>query len=158
MARQPDIQYVRFYTAGSAARKLEPVKKTKKNGATLPQMKPRVEKRRIIRIDPISICALAVAAFMLVAMAVGLMELGSLTTQADQMESYAAKLSAENAQLAAQYHASYDLNDVEQKALDMGLVPESQLQHVTVQTQKPVVEAEPTGWEAFCLFVTELFA
>ncbi|MBQ3214940.1 MAG: hypothetical protein IJB11_02345 [Oscillospiraceae bacterium] len=158
MARQPDIQYVRFYTAGSAARKLEPVKKPRKNGVALPKMKPRVEKRRVIRIDPLAVCAVVTAVFMLFAMAVGMLELGSLTDQANQMESYAAKLSAENAQLEAQYHSSYDLSDVEQKALDMGFVSEDQLQHITVEVSEPVVEAEPTAWEEFCQFVTELFA
>ena len=158
MARQPDIQYVRFYTAGSAARKLEPVQKPRKNGVALPKMKPHVEKRKLIRIDPISVCAVVVAAVMLVAMALGMMRLGNLTNQADRMENYAAQLSAENAELEAQYRAGYDLKDVEQKALEMGLVPENQLQHVTVQVVEPQPEVEPTAWEEFCLFVTELFA
>ncbi len=158
MARQPDIQYVKFYTAGSAARKIEPVKRPAKNGAKLPEMKPRGQKRKVIRIDPISLCAMVTAAVMLIAMAVGLMELGRLSDQADQMESYAATLSAENAQLRAQYRAGYDLKDVEQKALDMGLVPKNQLQHITVSVEVPQEELPMTAWEEFCQFVTELFA
>lgn len=158
MARQPDIQYVQFYTVGSAARKLEPVKRPAKNGAKLPKMKPRVDKRKVIRLDPISVCAVFVAVGMLVAMAVGMLQYGQLVQQADAMESYAASLSAENAKLHAQYRSSYDLQDVEQKALAMGLVPESQLQHVRVKVEVPQPEAEPTAWQEFCQFFTEMFA
>lgn len=158
MARQPDIQYVQFYTVGSAARKLEPVERPAKNGATLPKMRPRVDKRKVIRVDPMSVCAFCVASVMLVAMAVGMLQYGQLVQKADAMESYAASLSAENAQLHAQYRSSYDLKDVEQKALAMGLVPESELQHVTVKVEVPQPEAEPTAWQEFCQFFTEMFA
>lgn len=158
MARQPDIQYVQFYTAGSAARKLEPVKRPAKNGAKLPKMRPRVDKRKVIRIDPVSVCAVCVAAVMLVAMAIGMLQYGEISQQADNMEQYAAQLSAENAQLRGTYRSGYDLKDVEQKALDMGLVPESQLQHVTVKVEVPAAEPELTGWQEFWRDVAELFA
>ena len=158
MARQPDIQYVQFYTIGSAARKLEPIKRPAKNGAKLPKMRPRVDKRKVIRIDPVSVCALCVATVMLIAMAVGVMEYGQISQQADSMEQYASQLSAENAQLQSTYRSGYDLKDVEQKALDMGLVPESQLQHVTVKVEMPPVEQELSGWQEFWRSFTELFA
>lgn len=158
MARQPDIQYVQFYTSGSAARKLEPVKRPVKNGVKLPKMRPRVDKRKVIRIDPMSVCAVCVAAVMLIAMAIGVMEYGQISQQADKMEQYSAQLSAENAQLRATYRSGYDLKDVEQKALDMGLVPESQLQHLTVKVEVPAQEPELTGWQEFWRDVAELFA
>lgn len=158
MARQPDIQYVQFYTSGSAARKLEPVKRPAKNGAKLPQMRKHVDKRKVIRIDPMSVCAVCVAAVMLVVMAAGMLKYGQVSQQADEMEQYAAQLSAENAQLQASYHSSYDWKDVEQKALDMGLVPESQLQHVTVKVEVPAEEPELTGWQEFCRDLKEMFA
>lgn len=158
MARQPDIQYVQFYTAGSAARKLEPVQNPAKKHVELPKLRPRVDKRKVIRIDPVSVCAVCVAAVMLIAMAVGMLEYGQLIQQADAMEQYAAQLSAENAQMYATYRSGYDLKDVEQKALDMGLVPESELRHVTVKVEVPPVEAELTSWQEFCRFVTEMFA
>ena len=158
MARQPDIQYVQFYTAGSAARKLEPVKRPAKNGVKLPKMRPRVDKRKVIRIDPVSVCAVCVAAVMLVAMAVGMLEYGQISQKADDMEQYAAQLSDENAQLRTTYRSSYDLKDVEQKALEMGLVPSSELQHITVKVEVPAAEPELTGWQEFWRDVTELFA
>ena len=158
MARQPDIQYVQFYTVGNAARKLEPIRRPAKNGAKLPQLKPRADKRQVLRVDPLSLCSVLVAAFMLVAMAIGMLQIGQLSAQADALEQYSTQLSAENAELRAEYRAGYDLKDVEQKALAMGLVPESQLKHVVVKVTVPPVEAEPTGWQEFCQFFTELFA
>lgn len=158
MARQPDIQYIQFYTAGSAARKLEPVARPAKNGAKLPEVRRRVTKRKVIRIDPVSLCAMCVAAVMLVVMAIGMLELGQLSGQADAMTQYAKQLSAENTQLRASYRAGYDLTDVEQKALDMGFVPKDQLQHVTVKAEVPPVEAKPTAWQEFWRSVAELFA
>ena len=158
MARQPDIQYVQYYTGGSAARKLEPEKRQIKNGAKLPQVRRRTQKRKVVYVDPVSVCALTVAVVMVIAMAVGMLRLGNLTDQADRMEQYATAMNQENADLRAQYRAGYDLKDVEQKALAMGLVPEEQLQHVTVKVEVPEAEPELTGWQEFCLFVTEMFA
>ena len=158
MARQPDIQYVQFYTGGSAARKLEPEKRQIKNGAKLPQVRRRVQKRNVVCIDPISVCAVMVAVAMVIAMAVGMLRLSDLTDQADRMEQYASNVNQENAALRSQYRAGYDLKDVEQKALAMGLVPEDQLQHITVKVEVPEVEPALTGWQEFCRFVTELFA
>ena len=150
MARQPDIQYVQYYTGGSAARKLEPEKRQSKNGAKLPQVRRRAQKRKVIYIDPIAVCAMVVA--------VGMLRLGNLTEQADRMEQYADTLNQENAALRAEYQNSYDLKDVEQKALAMGLVPGSQLKHVTVKVEVPESEPELTPWQEFCRFVTEMFA
>ena len=158
MARQSEIQYVQFYTAGSAARKLEEPKRRAKNGAKLPKLRRRPDQRKVIRIDPVELWALCTAAVMLVCMAVGMIEYGQLTQQANQMEQYSTVLSAENAQLQASYRAGYDLKDVEQKALDMGLVPEDQLQHVTVKVQVPPAEPELTAWQEFWRSVAELFA
>lgn len=158
MARQPDIQYVQYYTGGSAARKLEPEKRQIKNGAKLPQVRRRRQKRKVICIDPISVCALMVAVGMVIAMAVGMLRLGNLTDQADRMGEYATAVEQENAALRAEYRAGYDLHDVEQKALDMGLVPEDQLRHITVKAEVPESEPELTGWQEFCRFVSEMFA
>ena len=120
MARQPDIQYVRFYTAGSAARKLEPSVDPRKQ-VELPQPKARRQRCRMIRIDPIALCAVAVAAVMLIAMVVGLVELASVSIRADKMESYAVQLQGENAQLRTEYESGYDLEEVEQKLTALGL-------------------------------------
>lgn len=161
MARQPDIQYVQFYTAGSAARKIE-VQRQPQKSASAPQVqtRPGVRRRRrkIIRIDPIAVCAMAVAAFLLITMAIGMIELGSVNDEAARMDSYVTQLQAENAQLRTEYQSGYDLDDIEEKALEMGLVPESQVEHITIRVEHPKPEPEPTAWDEFVLFLTGLFA
>lgn len=158
MARQPDIQYVRFYTDGSVARKIELQPEKKKNKVALPQ-RPRVrkEKKTVIHVDPISVFAVLVAGVMLIAMVVGMMQLGSINADADKMENYVAALQSENTQLRAEYESGYDLRDVEQKALEMGLVPIDQVEHVTIELPETPVEEEPTFWENVGAFFAELF-
>lgn len=157
MARQPDIQYVRFYTAGSAARKLEPVSEPRKK-VELPQPKVRRQRRKVIRIDPIALCAVAVAVFMFVAMVAGVVELASVNIQAEKMESYAAQLQGENTKLRDTYESGYDLSDIEEKALGMGMVPVDQVEHITVQVETRQPEPEPTFWEELGMMIAELFA
>jgi hypothetical protein len=160
MARQPDIQYVRYYTSGSAARKIElqPEKK-KKNNVTLPQ-RPRIQrqKRTVIPVDPISVLAVLVAGFMLIAMVAGMLRLGAVNAEVEAMDGYVARLQQENTALRQEYESGYDLKDVEQKALEMGLVPIEQVKHVIIEVIEPVEEAEPTFWEKATAFFSELFA
>jgi hypothetical protein len=160
MARQPDIQYVRYYTSGSAARKIElqPEKK-KKNNVTLPQ-RPRIQrqKRTVIPVDPISVLAVLVAGFMLIAMVAGMLRLGAVNAEVEAMDGYVARLQQENTALRQEYESGYDLKDVEQKALEMGLVPIEQVEHVTIEVMEPVEEVEPTFWEKATAFFSELFA
>ena len=157
MARQPDIQYVRFYTAGSAARKLEVVSEPQKR-VELPKPRVRRQPRKVIRIDPIALCAVLVAVLMFVAMVAGVVELASVSIRADKMESYAAGLESENVRLWESYKAGYDLEEVEQKALAMGMVPADQVEHITIQVQNVQPEPEPTFWEELRAMIAELFA
>lgn len=158
MARQPDIQYVRFYTAGSAARKIELQPEKKKNSAPVPQRpSARREKKTVVHIDPISMSAVLVAGVMLIAMAVGMLQLGAINAETVRMESYVAQLRTENTQLRAEYEAGYDLKDVEQKALEMGLVPIDQVEHVVIEVPETIEEPEPTFWGNVGAFFSELF-
>lgn len=160
MARQPDIQYVRYYTAGSAARKIElqPEKK-KKNNVPVPQRpQTRRRQRTVIPVDPISVLAVMVAGFMLIAMVVGMLRLGAVNAEVEAMDSYVSELQQENIVLREEYKSGYDLKDVEQKALEMGLVPIEQVEHVTIEVVEPVADAEPTFWEKAAAFFSELFA
>lgn len=160
MARQPDIQYVRYYTSGSAARKIElqPEKK-QKNNVTLSQ-RPRIrrQQRTVIPVDPVSVLAVLVAGFMLIAMAVGMLRLGAVNAEVEAMDGYVTQLQQENAALREEYESGYDLKDVEQKALEMGLVPIEQVEHVIIEVPEVPVEAEPTFWEKAAAFFSELFA
>lgn len=158
MARQPDIQYVRFryYTDGSAARKPEPEIVRKK---AAPQPKPRAKtaRRAVIHVDPVALLAMAVAAVMLVAMAVGLINLAVADAKAERMEQYVAQLRAENTQLQSKYEAGYDLADIEKQALAMGMIPIEDAEHVYIQVTVPQTAPEPTFWEEVQQFFAELF-
>lgn len=158
MARQPDIQYVRFYTDGSAARKIELQPEKKKKQVSLPQ-RPRVrrQKRMVIHVDPISVLAMLVAGVMLITMVVGMLRLGSINSEAEVMEDYVSDLQAQNNALQEKYESGFDLRDVEQKALEMGLVPIEQVEHITIELPRIVEEAEPTFWENVGAFFSELF-
>lgn len=157
MARQPEIQYVRYYTYGSAARQLEP-EIVRKNKVGLPQPKVRKDKRTVIHFDPIYLCAMFVAGAMLLTMVLGLVHLGIANAEAAQMESYVDSLYRENDRLTKAYEESYDLEEVKQQALQMGLVPMEQVEHIALQVQLPENEPELTVWEQFAMFWTELFA
>lgn len=158
MALQPDIQYVRFYTAGSAARKLELQPKKEKAKISAPQ-RPQTRRRQktLVYIDPISVFAVLVAGAMFIAMAVGMLRLGTVNSEVEKMNSYVAQLQAENTALRSEYHAGYDLKDVEQKALEMGLVPVDQVEKVVVEVSEIVEQPEPGFWEKVGAFFSELF-
>ena len=158
MAMQPEIQYVRFYTTGSAAQKLELLPKKEKVKISAPQ-RPQThrKKKAVIYIDPISLFAVLVAGVMFIAMAVGMLQLGSINNEAVRMESYVSELRAENTRLANEYEAGYDLKDVEQKALEMGLVPIDQVEKVIIDVPEIAETPEPGFWEKVGAFFSELF-
>ena len=155
MARQPDVQYIRFYTQGSAAQKVKPVQEFQ--NVELPR--PRRKKRIVVRVDPVAIVGCAVAVILLGMMVSGIFRVRQAQAQAAQMESYVAQLQAENEALAAQYAAGFDLEAVEQMALALGMVPKEQVEQVSISVSVPqeVVE-EPGLWERIYTFLTGLLA
>jgi hypothetical protein len=158
MALQPDIQYVRFYTAGSAARKLELQPKKEKAKISAPQRpQTRRKQKTLVYIDPISVFAVLVAGVMFIAMAVGMLRLGAVNSEVDRMNDYVTQLQAENTALRNEYRSGYDLKDVEQKALEMGLVSVEQVEKVVVEVPEIVEEPEPGFWEKVGAFFSELF-
>lgn len=158
MAMQPEIQYVRFYTAGSAARKLELPPKKEKAKISAPQRpQTRRKQKAVVYIDPISMFAVLVAGVMFIAMAVGMLQLGSINNEAVRMESYVSELRAENIKLRNEYESGYDLKDVEQKALEMGLVPVDQVEKVVIEVPEIAETPEPGFWEKVGAFFSELF-
>ena len=158
MAMQPDIQYVRFYTAGSAARKLELLPKKEKATLSVPH-RPRAIRRKktVICVDPVAMFATLVAVVMFVAMGIGMVQLFTVQAQNRQMDRYLSDLRAETAQLQEQYRSGYDLKDVEQKALEMGLVPIEQVEKVIIEAPAVQEEPAPTFWENVGAFFGELF-
>ena len=74
MARKPDIQYVRYYTDGSAARQLE-ILSPQKTKTTYPRT--RRKKGYVIYVDPLAICSIVLAMVLLVCMVMGTLQIQS---------------------------------------------------------------------------------
>lgn len=156
MAQATTIQYVQFYTAGSAARKVEPTVQVR----TAPRPKAKKQKKIIIRIDPVATLGILVAVMMLVLMISGIGQLNQAYQQTQAMEAYVQTLQQENAALQAEYSAGYDIAEVEKMALALGMVPAEDVAHVDVRLSVP---QEPQSqnlnlWESVTTFLTGLFA
>lgn len=158
MTRQPDILYVRYYTGGAAAPNIEPQPHAPTARPGVRTRPVRVGRRKVIRVDLINVCAVVVAAVMLVAMVIGLAELGAVRARRQQLEDYTTQLQAENIRLQAEYEAGYDLEDIRQRALEMGLVPVDSVPHITVELPEEEVQEELSGWERFWAEFWEMFS
>ena len=153
MLRQ-EIQYIRYDNVGSAACKPVVVSSAKKNA--LPSA--RKQKRKVISIDPVATVGILVALFMLVSMAVGVVEYVQVRKQAVQMEQYVEQLSVRNEELTEKFESGYDLEAIEKTALALGMVPMEQVQTVQIQVTIPQEEKTVTLWEQIGIFITGLFA
>ena len=153
MLRQ-EIQYIRYDNVGSAACKPVVVSSAKKNA--LPNA--RKQKRKVISIDPVATVGILVALFMLVSMAVGVVEYVQVRKQAAQMEQYVEQLSVRNEELTEKFESGYDLEAIEKTALALGMVPMEQVQTVQIQVTIPQEEKTVTLWEQIGIFITGLFA
>ena len=156
MAQRIDIQYVQFYTSGSAAKQVAPVTTVRAD------VLPRVTKRRVRRVyvDPVAILGSAVAVCMLVMMLVGLSNLRAEEAKTAEMVAYVAQLQEENAALHARFEAECDLAKVEETALALGMVPRESVEHTAISVELPLVEEEePVSlWQQLGTFLTGLFA
>ena len=156
MAQKKTSRYIQFYTAGSAAQKVELV--DEREWAPLPEYQLR--RRKAIHIDPVAIIGILVAVFLMATMLLGVNQLVNARQEAMQMEEYVAQLQAENHELSQKYAEGYDLSIVEKTALNMGMVPVEQAPQITIQVQMPEVETvqSVTLWEQITTFLTGLFA
>lgn len=159
MARQPEIQYIRPYADGSAARKLELLPQTPKPRTKLPKV--RRVKPLVIHVDLMALCGIIVAAVMLVMLIGGCVELGKARQEKEQMASYVSSLRNENAELKHEYESGYDLDTVQKTADALGMIPVEEATQIIIQGIEPQVEIEfyePTFWERAAAFFEGLFA
>lgn len=150
-------RYVQFYSGGTEAVKLEP--KKKKPVKKVPR--PRARKRPVVTIpvDPLSWTAVAVSAVLILCLFAGLFQFQSLQQQRNDLSAYVSRLEQEQKALRQTYKDGYDLDQVLEQALAMGMVPVEQLE--TVKIHVPPAEpapVEPTWWERVVQFFTQLFA
>ena len=156
MARKTQVQYVNFYTAGSAAYKYEPAPLPAKRPAKLPKM--RRKKKILVYVDPVAIIGVCVALVLMVMMFSSLAQLNAAQQRNARMAAYVEQLQQENVQLQQEYRSGYDLEEIRQVAMGMGMVQAEQAPRIQVQVAQAQVMEEPTAWENFCMFLTGLFA
>ena len=157
MNQKPKIQYVgQFYVHGSEARQLQLQEEKRQAKTKLPLA--RIQKIEKIYVDPVALAGIAVAVVMLVTMVLGAIQIKRDWDQYEQVSSYVSELKKENARKNHAYRLSYDLADIETKALAMGLVPRNELETVTVSVTVPEKLPQMTRVEEIKFFLEGLFA
>lgn len=147
MARSEEIQYVRFYSAGSAATQLElPEKKVPQ---PVHKPKQRTEHPRVLVLDRMAVVGIVVAVMALVLMVVGVIRTCQLNAQLQQLEQQVDQLQARNEDLTAEYRQGYDLEEIRIAAGSMGMVPGDQVKHITISVPRPVREETVPLWQRF---------
>ena len=156
MAVRTDIQYVQYYVDGSAAKKTAP--KTETKHAATP--KTRKVKRKVVVIDPVAVIGVVATVCMLVIMAVGFVRYQNVQEQTNRMNLYIQQLQQQNTELQQTYENGYDLDQIQEIADALGMIPAEDAQQIQVQVQIPqeAPVEEMTLWESFTTFLAGLFA
>lgn len=157
MVRKPDIQYVdKFYVHGTEARVLELKNQKRKAKTVLPDTAPN--KEVVIRIDALSLCAIAVAVTMAVLMVVGCFQLKTAYARYEAMSNYVIELQNENVEYTEMYYAGFDPVDIHWKATALGMIPMEEAKTMTFTVTIPEEEPAPTMWENVVWFMKGLLA
>ena len=141
MASKQTERYVRYYTFGSAAEKLE----HQQIRPALPKMKPE-KKRRPIAVDPVAAFGCAVAFLLAVLMVVGMFRLHNINTQLRQEEIRITALEKEQRMLQERYEEGFDLNEIRAAAASMGMIPAEEAARVQVEVPAAGVEIPRLSW------------
>ena len=154
MARKYTERYVRFYTVGSAAAKLDTVERK----AALPEYKTP-EKRKPIPVDPIALVGSAVAVLLAVLMLVGFAQVAHTSAQVKKLQTQVMTLELEQEQLRQKYENGYDLEEVRVAAESMGMIPVEDAIHVRVELPAETVQIETLSWwDSMMLSLRQFFA
>jgi len=157
MVQKPDIQYVtQFYSYGSEAKVLELKPKVQKKKFVLPKATPQQKIR--IQVDPVAWTGIVVAVVMIVLMAVSVNSYLDACAEYEVMTNYVIELQNFNVEKQQEYVQLYDLNDIEQKALALGMIPIGEARVVTISPVLPEPEPETPWWENITWFMKGLFA
>lgn len=155
MAMQPEVRYINAYVSGNVA--VQPEKMPQKqSSARLP--KARKQQKWLIQVDLVAIGGIMAAFVLSIMLIVGLVQMNQAKHEARVYKEYAMSLKQDNAQMHDTYASEYDLSEVRDIALNMGMVPVEQVEHVTMQVVTPEVVQEPTAWESFWAFFLGMFA
>jgi len=157
MAKKPEIQYIdKFYVHGSEARVLELKPKRRIIKTVLPLSAP--DKTIRIPVDPLAICGIVVAVALLVTLVLGTLQYVQVCREYRAMMDYVVSVQNENVELRESYRSQVDLEAVEQRALELGMIPIELADKITIRVERPVPEPEMTIWDEIEWFCKGLFA
>lgn len=152
-----DIEYItKYFTPGTEAVRVDPKLKPEKEKTLLPKVQERP--RRKVYVDPLALCAVTVATVLTLMLVLTMFRFADTYRNCEQVKSTLTAIEDKNVLLTHEYHASYDLAEVEKKALALGMIPISQAQTETVTVTIPEPAKQPTLWEDICWFFEGLFA
>jgi hypothetical protein len=157
MVKKPEIQYIdKFYVHGSEARVLELKPKRRIIKTVLPLSAP--DKTIKLAIDPVAVCGIVVAVALLVLMVVGTVQYFQVCRQYQAMMDYVVTVQNENVELRESYRSQINLDEVRERALELGMISREEAEHMTIRPVVPVVEPEMTAWDEFIWLCKGLFA
>ena len=105
-----------------------------------------------------ALCGILVAAAMLVLLVVGTVQYVHVCSQYQDMMDYVVAVQNRNVELNQKYEDGYDLAQIEEKALALGMIPISEAKTVQVHVQIPQREPKMTFWEEMRWLLEGLFA
>lgn len=154
MARKAPIQYVSFYSAGSAAYQIDPQPIRKKQQVKLPA--PRRTKRKVVYVDPVAVAGIFVAVVMLIVMLAGIFQFATAHNRQMELEQYVTSLQQRNETLKEIYYDGFDPEEIRSIAIARGMIPAEQAQVLYVPAQE--VQQEVTENGSLWAFLADLFA
>ena len=157
MVQKPDIQYVtQFYSYGSEAKvpELKPVKKQKKT--ELPKAKP--VQKICIPVDPVAVTGIVIAVVLIIVMAMSVRGYLKTCDEYRDMTKQVIALQNTNVTNRQNYEKLYHLEDIQEKALALGMIPMDEVEVITIHPVYPEPEAKPTRWDNISWFMKGLFA
>lgn len=156
MAQRIDVQYVQYYTSGSAARHIVPAVAVHSTAV------PKVKKQKVYRIfvDPVAMLGIVVAICMLITMTVGCFKLKQAQRETVMLERYVEHLEREKAQLQQKFDDKCNMAEIEKTALALGMVPKDHVEQKTIYVEIPVIEQteQVSLWNRLGTFLTGIFA
>ena len=155
MAKPSEVRYINHYVSGSLA--CQPEKKTRRK-QTVQLPKVQKQQKLVIPVDPVAVGGIVIAFVLMIAMLCSVITWNQARNEAAALKEYVAYLQEENAVLQNTYTSGYDLEEIREIALNMGMVPAEQVKHVQMQVVMPQVQEEPTGWSAVWAFILGMFA
>lgn len=157
MAAKPDIQYVtQFYSYGSEAKVLQLKIAKKKQKTQLPKAVP--QQKILVAVDPVALAGIVIALALVILMAVSVQNYLDVCTEYETMFEHVVELRNEYVLDQQEYRRMYDLADIEEKALALGMIPMEEAQVVIINPVIPEETPEPGLWEDVSWFLKGLFA